>query len=359
MKIPTVAAVLVLVVGQTAVGLEGRRADGILLNGQWEFALGSGGEQAQTSAGQEKLDWRPVSLPGRFVQWSHEAATSIKFVWVRRTFDVSESQANRLAVLRWNRIDYGATAFINGRKVGCNEPTGPYHVILPAGVLERGENEIVLKIPGAAGVRRSKSGQFLFPAGLIWGPSQPRMPAVTDDVWIDFTDKAYMKWVLTIPDLAHRRVEIRVTPIGIKRLDNLRIVAEVRPWPDGDVIGSGDTPARCIPSRGPFCGERFDVDVPMPNFRPWTPRDCNLYTAEVKLMHREDLLDMVNVRFGMREIKVVGSSQPRLVRRQLPDRSGSDHRSLSDQRLVGRRRHSCRRAADQRMPGVHSRGEVF
>jgi len=305
MRILTVAAVLVLGVAQTAHGLEGRRADSILLNGQWEFALGSGDEQVHASQDRAELDWRPVSLPGRFVQWNQEAATSIKFVWVRKTFKVPESLVSRLAVLRWNRIDYGATAFINGREVGHNEPTGPYHTILPGGVLKPGENEIVLKIPGAAGVRRSKSGQFLFPAGLIWGPSRPRMPAVTDDVWIDFTDDAYMKWVLAVPDLAGSRVEIRVTPIGNKRLDDLRIFAEVRPWPDGDVIGSGDIPARCVPSRDPLGGERFDVDILMPNFKPWTPQDCSLYAAQVKLMRGEDALDMVNVRFGMREIKVV------------------------------------------------------
>jgi len=306
MKILIGAAVLLLGVGQTVLGLEGRRADAILLNGQWEFALGTGDEQVQALQDQAELQWRSVSLPGRFVQWDEHAATSIRFVWVRRTFNVPKSQADRLAVLRWNRIDYGATAFINDQEVGHNEPTGPYHVILPNDALKPGENEIVLKIPGAAGVRRSKSGQFMFPAGLIWGPSRPRMPSVTDDVWIDFADKAYMKWVLAIPDLASSRVRIRATPIGIERLDDLKIVAEVRPWPEGAVIGSGVTDARCVPSRDPLGGERFQMDIPMPDFKPWTPRDCNLYTAEVKLMRGEDVLDVVNVRFGMREIKVVG-----------------------------------------------------
>ena len=86
-------------------------------------------------------------------------------------------------MLRWNRIASGAAAFINGQKVGENEPTGPFQVIVPAGVLRPGENQIVLKIRGAAGVRRSQSGNALIPAGFGVG-----MPEVTDDVWIDFAD---------------------------------------------------------------------------------------------------------------------------------------------------------------------------
>jgi hypothetical protein len=282
-----------------------RRADCVLLNGDWECALGDGTESAQIESGQETLRWRPTTLPGRFAAWNEHDAVDIRFVWVRRKFDVSASQADRLAVLRWNRIDYGATAFINGQQVGYNEPTGPYFTLLEKGVLRPGKNEIILKIPGAAGVRRSQSGQFLFPAGLIWGPSRPRMPAVTDDVWIDFADQAYMKWVLAIPDLAGSRVRIRVTPTGIERLDGLKLTAKVRPWPEGDVIGSAETEARCIPVPDPLGGEHFFLDVPMPDFLPWTHQECNLYTADVRLSRGAVVLDRVTIRFGMRAIQVV------------------------------------------------------
>ena len=43
------------------------------------------------------------------------------------------------------------------------------------------------------------------------------MPEVTDDVWIDFADAAYMKRVLALPDLAGSRVKVRVTPTGLER----------------------------------------------------------------------------------------------------------------------------------------------
>jgi len=292
-------------IAPSAAALEGRRADSVLLNGAWEFALGQGDEEAYAPDGQAALHWQPVELPGQFVPWDREAATRIKFVWARRAFDVSEAQAGRLAVLRWDHVVHGATAFINGRKVGQNEPTGPYQGIVPQGALQAGRNEIVLLIPGAAGVRKAKSGHFLFPCGQIWGPSRPGMPAVAQDVWIDFAEQAYMKWVLAVPDPDGSQVRLRVTPTGLERFDDLKIAANIRPWPEGEVVGSGETSARLIPDASPLGGEHFFVDAPMPGFKPWTPEDCNLYVAEVKLTRGGKILDTANVRFGMRQIAVV------------------------------------------------------
>src|SRR5262249_44730652 len=134
---------------------EGSRTNSILLNGPWEFVVGDGSEGAEAAAGQQKLPWQEVHLPGPFMKWRKEAANDTKFVWARRRFSVSPAQAQGLAVLRWNRVANGATAFLNGQKVGENEPTGPFQVMVPAGVLRSGENQLVLKIRGAATARKS------------------------------------------------------------------------------------------------------------------------------------------------------------------------------------------------------------
>lgn len=278
---------------------EGSRENSILLNGPWEFVFGDGTEQAETAAGQRKIQWQQVTLPGPFMRWNQEVANRTKYVWARRNFRVTAAQAECLAVLRWNRIGSGAAAFINGRKVGENEPTGPFRVLVPEGILKAGGNQIVLKIRGAAAVRRSRSGNALIPAGFGVG-----MPEVTDDVWIDFADRAYMKWVLAIPNLAGSRVKIRVTPTGIRRLDDLKILADVKPWPRGKVLGTGEASARLVPDSDPLGGEHFFVEVPMPGFQPWTHEKCPLYTARVKLTRKGRILDELTFRFGMREIGV-------------------------------------------------------
>jgi hypothetical protein len=201
---------------------EGQRENSILLNGAWEFALGDGNERIESPEAQIGLEWQNINLPGPFMEWNQDAVNNIKFIWVKRQFQVSDTQAKSMAVLRWNHIAFGAVALINGQKVGENEPIGPYQVIIPEGVLKPGKNEIVLKVAGSRGVRRAKSGYFLIPAGF---ENSGGMPMIPGDVWIDFAEKVYMKWVLAIPDLDNSKVRIRVTPTGVESVNDLKINA--------------------------------------------------------------------------------------------------------------------------------------
>lgn len=86
-------------------------------------------------AGRAKLQWQPVNLPGQFMPWNQRVANQTKFEWARRSFTINQGQAEGSAVLCWNRIGSGSAAFINDQLVRENEPTGPYQVNVPRGVL--------------------------------------------------------------------------------------------------------------------------------------------------------------------------------------------------------------------------------
>ena len=283
-----------------ARGTEGERLSSLLLNGEWEYILGNGNENAESKSNQETLTWTSVTIPGPI----KEATNDTKILWARRSFHITQEQADSMSVLRWNRISCGAEAFLNGKKVGENEPTGPYQVIVPNGILKQGENQIVLKVRGLAGIRKSKSGNVMFPAGFGVGP-----PEIGDDIWLDFAHGAYMKWVLAIPNMDKSLVKIRVTPVGLKRIDDLEIIAQVTPWSrdiaaNQSIIGEGKGTAKLVPSNDPLGGEHFFVEVPMPGFKPWTHENQSLYTAHVELRKGGKILDETTFRFGMREIGV-------------------------------------------------------
>ncbi|MCX7872702.1 MAG: hypothetical protein N2487_05400, partial [Verrucomicrobiae bacterium] len=278
---------------------EGSRKNSILLNGVWEYVQGNGMEEETILSNRGDYKWQKVNIPGPFMPYNNEAATNIKYIWTRRSFTITAEQAKSLAVLRWNRIANGAEAFINGKKIGENEPTGPYQVIIPARVLKPGENLIVIKVRGARGVKRSKSGNPLIPAGFGVG-----MPEITDDIWIDFARDVYIKWALAIPDIAGGRVKIRVTPAGIKEMSDYTIVAFIKSHPDGRTVGEGKTHGRLVPAANPLACEHFYVDVPLTHFKLWTHESPYLYTAIIRLEHNGVLLDELSFRFGMREITV-------------------------------------------------------
>ena len=277
----------------------------MLLNGDWECATGDGTEAAEQPAVQATLAWKPTTVPGPSLHGVDPAAGNIKCVWMRRTFQVTKAQAGSLAILRWNQITWGAVAFLNGQRVGENVATGPYQVMLPPGALREGDNLLLLKVNGAAGVARSKSGHMLIPAGFASYDTTPSgAPHISDDVCIDFAAGAYLKWVLALPDVAGAKVRFRVTPVAREALEGLTVTAQVRPWPEGPALGQARTPAQAAPDVDPVRGPHYLVEVPLPGFRPWTYEDPVLYNARVTLSRGGQVLDTINFRFGMREITV-------------------------------------------------------
>lgn len=280
---------------------EGKRTNSLLLNGSWEFAPGNGDERGETSEGANHLHWTKVTLPGSVMPYNDPKAATIRFAWVRRSFPVTAAQAKGLAVLHWNQITFGAAAYVNGRKVGENAPTGPYQVMLPPGTLHAGTNWLLLKIAGGAGAPKSKSGNLLVPAGF--GDTHAP-PSVQGNVWLDFAEAGYMKWILALPDLAGSKVRIRVTAVGPKPVEGLTVSADVRSWPDGQPTGHGEAAARVSVNPSPLSGDHAFVAVPMPGFKPWTYEEPNLYTAAVTLKRGSKVLDAATIRFGMREIAV-------------------------------------------------------
>ena len=288
---------------------EYRRENSILLNGPWEYVVDYHDVENQTfKTVMERVDWKNITLPRPFSGKSKDFQ-SIKRVWTRRTFLATEDQAVLLAVLRWEHITFGATAYINGHEIGTNIPTGPHQILLPKGLLKTGKNTVVLKIPGLAGIIRGTKKNFpLFPTGSAtqgWGIKRP---GIWEDIWIDFADKGYMKWILAIPNLEKETVRFRVTITGFEPLDQLQISVMVKPMSEKNILSQEKIMVNYTPASEAFHENHFFVEVPLPGFTPWTPETPYLYSSSIQLIQNEKLLDHKEVSFGMREIKIVNGN---------------------------------------------------
>jgi hypothetical protein len=282
------------------------RVDTLLLNGTWEYALGTGAEQGWTPAGQAGLAWNTVAVPNNNLDTTGANINTIQYVWVRRDFTLTAQQAQRLAIIYWDHITFSPSVYINGQYVGHNEPIGPFQVIIPPGVLQAGTNQIVMKVAGYAGLAKGASGWPLIPTGALVAWNGAKQPAIREDIWIDFADTAYMKWILAMPDLANNKVTIRVTPDALNVVNNLSLDVTVRTWPGGQLFNQASGPvADLVPDPDPLGGTHSYLDVPMNGFQEWTHHTpSNLYIAEVQLKQGAQVLDSATIRFGMREIKI-------------------------------------------------------
>ncbi len=287
--------------------------DNLSLNGKWLRLIGHDGKEVWRPQVQMELaGWEEITVPGALTprlargagkeanKAAREADSAAKCVWVRRVFDLDESQANRDVVLKWNGIRFGATAWVNGREVTSHPTVGPHTALMPRGIVKRGRNEILLKVIGWGGLPKSKTGFPLVPTGggpTHWGA---RNTSVFDDIYLEFYDRAYLKWILAMPETEAQQVTFRVWIDGAEALPKkLEIRASVRPLDDPSVL-AGEAVLTAANFAGPL-----DVPVVVKNPKLWTPQTPHLYLAHVEASAEGNVCDKVKFRFGMRKIEVV------------------------------------------------------
>ena len=271
----------------------------LILSGEWKCLPGhADAEIWRSGCGPADAEWRPVEVPGPLFRRGREREENekVKCVWVRRRFDLPAEQAAGSAALKWGGIRFGVTAYVNGRRVGSHAPIGPHTIHLPVGLLREGANEMLLKVNGWASLHRSKNDVPVIPVGadLFWGG---RMPALWDDIWLEFYQRVCADRILAVPDLPGRKVVFRIN-LGPEAdgLDAADVHAEVRIAATGKVVGTAQVQAPV--------GEFFLLEVPLSEVREWTPTRPELHRAELRVEAAGELCDRVGFRFGMREISV-------------------------------------------------------
>ena len=114
--------------------------------------------------------WKIMSLPQ---EWSKTELTAFDgVVWFRYEFNISDPDAGEPGILSLGKVDDNDMTWINGIKIGETEGAGYDRMYeIPAGVLKKGKNNIVIKVidairaGGFTGVKdnfyiKTKEGQY-------------------------------------------------------------------------------------------------------------------------------------------------------------------------------------------------------
>jgi len=279
----------------------GYERDSVVLTGEWDVLPGHGDEEVWRAATADALaPWHKAHVPGALLpEMAREKARPVDYAWARRRFQLSARQASRNAVLRWGGVDFGATAWLNGRRVGQTERIGPFTVHLPENALKTGQNELLLRVSGWPSVPRGQSGYPLVPTGSSitgWGGKQP---TILDDVWIEFYDRAYLATPLPMADPGSETVTFRIWPEARGGLpEGALLTATVKDAATNQEAGHGSIPLR--ESTRPT-----DIRIAVSQTHPWTPDDPHLYTAQLTAEAGGQTLDRVEFPFGMRQFEIV------------------------------------------------------
>jgi beta-glucuronidase len=280
-------------------GPEGR----YLMGGEWLFRLDS----ADRGVGQRyyrqstTTGWTPVQVPHAWNVGDHSVGSMNGSVgWYRKDFELPNTSAALDWAVRFESVNYRATVWLNGRRVGSNAGAYlPFTVPLDR-VSRRGTNRLVIRVDS----RRTPTD---FPPGRI----SPRTQLPTGGWWNygGILREVYLQQVDTMQfesAIVNPRLGCATCDSTVVMETRLRNVASGRRR--ATVTGTfGDRSVR-LGSRT-IRGDRtasFRGSLTVADPHLWAPGDPFLYPAKIEVRVGSRVVGRWNVNTGIRSVKVAG-----------------------------------------------------
>ena len=252
------------------------------LNGWWQYAVRDSGAPLP-----DRWDGRilvPFAIESQ-LSGVRRSVTEHERLWYRRAFHTTAPAGGRL-LLHFGAVDWAATVFVNGHRLGDHEGGyDPFTFDITDALEPSGEQELVVVVwdPTDAG-EQPRGKQVRAPRG-IWYTS---VTGIWQTVWLEPVPEAHITALDVTTDLDSSRVVLRVRAARAGADARVRAIAYAGGQPVGEVEGAIDVPLT------------FSIGRP----RPWSPDDPFLYDLRVHLASG----DSVSSYFGMRTVAVARDS---------------------------------------------------
>jgi hypothetical protein len=258
------------------------------LNGLWQLAFAKEGEEAPVGK----------DLPERIlVPFPVESALSgvmkrAERLWYRRHFTVPKEWAGQRLLLHFGAVDWEATVWLNGKKLGSHR--GGYDGFsfdVTDALKAEGPQELIVGVwdPTDAGTQ-PRGKQVRKPGGIYYTPTT----GIWQTVWLEPVPKGvHIERLKIVPDPDKGEVRITATVPGAGARHSI-------------LIQSPPSGTKLFEPQSGKPGEEIRVRVPRPHL--WGPNDPFLYDVQVLLLNKVEndsaAQDQVDSYFGMRKIEV-------------------------------------------------------
>jgi beta-galactosidase/beta-glucuronidase len=258
------------------------RADWRNLNGLWQFAVASAGEQPPIGK----------QLAGKILApFPVESALSgvmrrAERLWYRRTFEIPAAWAGQHVLLHFGAVDWEANVYLNGKRLGDHR--GGYDAFsfdITDAVTKDGPQELVVGVfdPSRSGTQ-PRGKQVNKPGGIYYTPST----GIWQTVWIEPVAAAHIESLRLTPDVDAGRLRVVAQGAGPTSGQKVLVV----------VLDGGREVGRQTGNVGQ------SIDVPLSKAKLWSPVEPFLYDVDVRLLAGEKIVDKVRSYVGFRKIEV-------------------------------------------------------
>nr|WKN34334.1 glycoside hydrolase family 2 TIM barrel-domain containing protein [Tunicatimonas sp. TK19036] len=254
------------------------------LNGLWDYAI------------TDQESGMPMQYSGKIlVPFPVESALSgvkemvqpNQKLWYHRTFQLPEEWEAEQLLLHFGAVDWEATVWLNGQKVG--EHRGgydPFTLEIMGATSAKNVHELVVEVRDPTDEGKQPMGkQTLNPRGIWYTPTT----GIWQTVWLEPVPESYIERIKLTPDIDEETLTVSVQTNDEATASDLRIIASG----DGQEVatqqGSDNLPT--------------SLSITSPNL--WSPDNPFLYDLTIELLDAEgNVVDAVQSYFGMRKISI-------------------------------------------------------
>jgi len=264
------------------------------LNGLWQYAMAAEGEAPPVG---KDLDGE-ILVPFPIQSALSGVMKHADRLWYRRTFTVPNAWKGSRLLLHFGAVDWEATVYVNGTKVG--EHRGGYDAFtfdITDALKSGGKQELIVGVFDPTNDGNQPRGKQVKKPRGIWYTA---VTGIWQTVWLEPVPETHIRRLILTPDVDAKR---------------LNVVAEVGGPTEGKGIKPTGGPADAVTVEvtvldggkevATAAGGGGDlVPLSVPNPKLWSPDSPHLYDLKVQLKVHGKAVDAVTSYAGMRKIEI-------------------------------------------------------
>ena len=172
------------------------REEWLNLNGVWDLRKAVEGEAYQAGFTYDKKILVPFPIESALSGIMEESDNQC--YWYRRTLTIPESMKGKNILLHFDAVDWEATVYVNGKKVGSH--TGgydPFYFDITSALTDGGEQEIAVYIHDNTGAEGQPKGKQ---ALNKWGCWYTPVSGIWQTVWLEPVNPVHITRLSIEPD---------------------------------------------------------------------------------------------------------------------------------------------------------------
>ncbi len=223
-----------------------------------------------------------------------------RYSWYRKKIFIPAELSDKEGIITIKKSQYVTQVYLNGIDLGSSMACyTPVEFPLGKGLKFGAENEILIKV----------GDRIWLPSEAAGGTDKEKehyLPGIWDDVQLSFSGAVRLNRVLLLPSVAEKKLTAKLQLRNFKPAqifygdamsDSVTINIVIREKKSGEIVTS---------KSGRFNAKRDNlteatIDIPMNNFRKWTPDEPFLYEAITSISFGNEPSDQNTKNFGMRD----------------------------------------------------------